>query len=87
MRQETQVRFKNNFSPGAILELTSSFDPRPSAAKQAAKYIMHLSMSSRRGGRRGIGWDFDIFSKIAIKFPTPGQKCEVKYTEIPQPRK
>ena len=31
------------------------------------------------GGRRGIGRDFDIFKKIAVKFPTPGQKCEVKY--------
>ena len=42
---------------------------------------MHLSMSSRRegGGRRGIGRDSDIFPKIAVKFPTPGQKCEVKY--------
>ena len=26
-----------------------------------------------------IGRDFDIFQKIAVKFPTPGQKCEVKY--------
>ena len=31
------------------------------------------------GGRRGIGRDLDIFQKIAVKFPTPGQKCEVKY--------
>ena len=28
------------------------------------------------GGRQGIGPDFDIFQKIAVKFPTPGQKCE-----------
>ena len=40
-------------------------------------HLMHLSMSSRRGGRRDIGRDFDIFQKIAVKFPTPGQKCEV----------
>ena len=44
---------------------------------------MHLSMSSRPGGggggRRGIGWDFDIFQKIDVKFPTPKQKDEVKY--------
>ena len=39
---------------------------------------MHLSMSSRRG-RQGIGRDFDIFPKIDVKFPTPGQKYEVKY--------
>ena len=26
------------------------------------------------GGRRGIGRDFDIFQKIAVKFPTPGEK-------------
>ena len=31
------------------------------------------------GGTWGIGWEFDIFQKIAVKFPTPGQKCEVKY--------
>ena len=31
------------------------------------------------GGRRGIGREFDIFQQIAVKFPTPGQKCEVKY--------
>ena len=39
---------------------------------------MQLSMSSRRGGG-GIVRDFDMFPKIAFKFPTPGQKCEVKY--------
>ena len=43
---------------------------------------MHLSMSSRRG----IGWDFDIFQKVAVKFPTPGQKCEVKYNLNSPPR-
>ena len=47
------------------------------------KNLMHLSMSSRRGGggggRRGTGREFDIFKKIAVKFPNPGQKCEVKY--------
>ena len=31
------------------------------------------------GGKRGIGRDFDILAKIAVKFPTPRQKCEVKY--------
>ena len=43
-------------------------------------------MSSRRGGGgggegggRGKRWNFEIFPKIAVKFPTPGQKCEVKY--------
>ena len=42
------------------------------------------------GGEEGegsLGRDFDIFPKIAVKFPSPGQKCEVKYTEIPHPRK
>ena len=48
--------------------------------------IMHLSMSSRRWERRGIGRVFDIFQKIAVKFPTPGQKCEVKYNWNSQPR-
>ena len=31
------------------------------------------------GVRRGMGRDFDIFQKIAAKFPTPGQKFEVKH--------
>ena len=31
------------------------------------------------GGRRGIGRGFDICQENAVKFPTPGQKCEVKY--------
>ena len=44
---------------------------------------MHLSMLSRRG----IGQDFDILQKIAVKFPTPGQKCEVKYNQISHPEK
>ena len=26
-----------------------------------------------------MGRDFDIFPKIAVKFSTPGQICEVKY--------
>ena len=33
-----------------------------------------------------MGRDFDIFQKIAVKFPTPGQKCEVKYNKISPPR-
>ena len=37
-------------------------------------------MSSRLGkGGGGIEWGFDIFQKIAVEFPTMGQKCEVKY--------
>ena len=38
-------------------------------------------------GRRGIWRDFDICQKIAVKFPTPGQKCEVKYNWISHPGK
>ena len=34
----------------------------------------------------GIGRDFDIFQKIGVKFPTPGQKCEVKYNKFPTQR-
>ena len=30
------------------------------------------------GGGRGIGGGLDFFQKIAVKFPTPEQKCEVK---------
>ena len=43
--------------------------------------IMHLSMSSRRRGKGGGGEEeggivrrFDIFQKIAVKFPGAGQK-------------
>ena len=46
---------------------------------------MHLSTSSQRGEGGGkVGW-FDIFQKIAVKFPTPGQKCESKYNWNPPP--
>ena len=50
--------------------------------------IMHLSMSSRlgggeKGGRQHIGQGFDIFQKIAIKFPTPGKNARSNITEIP----
>ena len=47
---------------------------------------MHLSMSSGGGERRGIGWGFDIFQKIAAKFPTPGKNVRSNVTEIPNPR-
>ena len=39
---------------------------------------MHLSMLSRRGGRQGMGWGFDIFEKFAVKFPAHGQIISVK---------
>ena len=31
------------------------------------------------GGKAGHRGGFGHFSNIAVKFPTPGQKCEVKY--------
>ena len=31
------------------------------------------------GGNSIIGRGFDNFRKIAVKFPTPEQKCEVKF--------
>ena len=44
------------------------------------KHILNAAINVKPvGGRRGIGRDFDIFQKIAVKFPTPGQKREVKY--------
>ena len=43
-------------------------------------------MSSQWGRRWGIGRGFDIFQKIAVKFPTPGQKCDVKYNWNSPPR-
>ena len=40
MRQDTQFRFKNNFSPGAILELTSSSTPgRQQPSKKGVKSV------------------------------------------------
>ena len=50
--------------------------------------VMHLSMSSRQGGRQGIGRDFDICQKIAVEFPTPRQKVVTgtnKNSNIPTP--
>ena len=36
-------------------------------------------------GRRGIGRHFDIFQKIAVKFPTPAKNVRSNITEIPHP--
>ena len=47
---------------------------------------MHLSMLSRRGGRQGMGWGFDIFEKFAVKFPAHGQIISVKCNQISPPR-
>ena len=49
--------------------------------------FMHLTMLSRRGGRRqGMGWGFDIFQKFAVKFPpTPG--CTLLSISRLNPRK
>ena len=50
---------------------------------------MYLSRSSwwgRGGGEGGTGRGFDIFQKIAVEFPTSGQKCEVKYNWNSPPR-
>ena len=43
-------------------------------------YVMHLSMSSPKGGggRSGIGWGFWHFLRKIIKIPTPGQRIIVK---------
>lgn len=38
------------------------------------------------GEKGGGGGDFDIFQKNAVKFPTPGQKCKVKYNWNSPPR-
>ena len=46
-----------------------------------------INVKPAGGGRRGIGRDFDMFQKIAVKFSTPGQKCEVKYNLISHPEK
>ena len=36
-------------------------------------------------GVGGIGRYFDIFQKIAVKFPTPGKNVRSNITEIPRP--
>ena len=33
-----------------------------------------------------IGWDFDIFQKIAVKFPTPGKNVRSNITKFPTQR-
>ena len=43
-------------------------------------------MLSRRGGRQGMGWGFDIFEKFAVKFPAHGQIIAVKCNQISPPR-
>ena len=31
----------------------------------------------------GIGWDYDIFPKIAVKFPTPGKSVRSNILKLP----
>ena len=38
------------------------------------------------GERRGIGWDFDIFQKITVKFPTPCKNVRSNIAKFPTPR-
>ena len=38
------------------------------------------------GGRQGMGWGFDIFQKVAVKFPVHGQIIPVKCNQISRPR-
>ena len=41
---------------------------------EVSGYSVEQSLFNFPGGRQGIGQDFDIFQKIAVKFPTPGAK-------------
>ena len=38
------------------------------------------------GGRQGMGWGFDIFQELAVKFPAHGQIIPVKCNQISPPR-
>ena len=51
----------------------------PSTGKVGVICNTPINVKPGGGGGRGIGRDFDIFQKIAVKFPIPRQKCEVKY--------
>ena len=77
------------FRPFPFLSIHSIWNAclSPLGSSVVLVILMHLSMSSRWGGRRGRGRDFDIFQKIAVKFPTPGQKFKVKYNYISHPKK
>ena len=45
------------------------------------KFTDFVKRAMWEGRRRGIRRDFGIFAQIAVKLPTPGQKCEVKYID------
>ena len=38
------------------------------------------------GGRQGMGWGFDIFQELVVKFPAHGQIIPVKCNQISPPR-
>ena len=67
--------------PGHVKNMQEAFQD---ATKRPYGYLLDVALANApinvkpAGGRRGIGRDFDIFPKIAVKFPTPGQKYEVK---------
>ena len=47
---------------------------------------INVKLAGGGGGRQGIGRDFDIFQKTAVKFPTPGKNVRSNITKFPTPR-
>jgi len=47
---------------------------------------INLKPAGGGGERQGMGWGFDIFQKVAVKFPAHGQTIPVKCTKISPPR-
>ena len=54
--------------------------------KRSGYAPINVKPAGGRGGGTETG-HFDIFQKIAVKFPTPEQKCEIKYNQISHPEK
>ena len=66
--------------------LTEIQDSRFLTISLLTKIFHKISVTGHCINSSRIGWGFDIFQKVSVKFPTPGQKCESNITKFPTPR-
>ena len=59
----------------------------PEKMKKRNQFYSLCTYQCQVGTGHGIGQGFDIFQKIAVKFPTPGRNVRSNITEIPHPGK
>ena len=69
-----------------LTESQSGFMPMFSTETSVLCTYQCKAGGGRGGGRRGMGWGFDIFQKFAVNFPAHGQIIPVKCNQISPPQ-